>query len=194
MAVHLADGDGMAPNSLLDFEASLLGRLTAAQLRLLHRGLLRLEGDSGSIGIGTACSGSDGPVGVVEDMCALANLTDLISKRFQCSFLFNCENHVGKRTWAYREHQPQQSFGDVEYLGRNLAPSLSEDVAIIPDCTIFICGFSCKSRSALNMHARSHANQNCVMTGAGQTGGTWKGIKRYIERHRPRAVVQVPQL
>lgn len=193
VTVLLAAVDGKPPNSLLDFEFSLLRRLTKEQLRLLRRGLVRLEEDS-SIGIGTACSGSDGPVGVVEDLCTLANSMGLISKRFQCSFLFNCENHVGKRTWAYKEHQPQQSFGDVEHLGRNIAPSISGEAAAIPRCTLFLCGFSCKSRSALNVHARSHANQNCVMTGAGQTGGTWKGIQRYIEKHKPRAVVQVPQL
>ena len=187
---HLAD----STTGLADSEAALLGRLSAEQLRLLLRGLVRLEGDSDSIGVGTACSGTDGPVGVVKDLCALVNLTALISKRFQCSFLFNCENHAGKRSWAYREHQPLQSFGDVKCLGRNLAPSITEKVVVVPGCTIFICGFSCKDRSSLNMHASSHANQNCVITGVGQTGATWQGARRYIENHRPSALVQVPQL
>ena len=150
--------------------------LTTAQRCALRRGL---AGRTWTVG--TACSGSDSVVHVLERLGRPCG--------YSFMHLFSCENDPDKQAWV-REHWPglPQLFSDICQLhtGRclNVLAGLEEDV---PAVDIFIAGFVCKSLSSENNQRAAHAD--CISAGTGKTGSTFEGLRRYVQRVRPKIVI-----
>ena len=163
-------------SSLAECAAFYWGCLSMPQRCALRRGL---PGRSWTLG--TACSGSDSVVRVLEHIGR--------SCGWEFKHLFSCECDPAKQAWV-REHWPDLPllFRDICQLhtGRcvNDMTGLPADV---PAVDIFIAGFVCKSVSSENNHRDMHGN--CILTGTGKTGSTFEGLRRYVREVRPKIVI-----
>lgn len=163
-------------SSLADSAAFYWESLDTPQRCLLRRGL---AGRSWSLG--TACSGSDSVVMVLEHIGR--------SCGWEFTHTFSCESHPEKQAWA-RENFPHVPliFPDICQLhtGRcvNVVTGLEADV---PAVDIFIAGFVCKSVSSENNQRGTHGA--CIAAGTGKTGSTFEGLRRFVEKVRPKIVI-----
>ena len=102
---------------------------------------------------------------------------------------FSCESDPEKQAWL-REHFPHLPliFSDICQLhtGRclNVVTGLEADV---PAVDIFIAGFVCKSVSSENNQRDTHGT--CIAAGTGKTGSTFDGLRRFVEKVRPKIVI-----
>lgn len=136
----------------------LLGRLAKDQQVRLTRALLERCGKKRHrqhiLSIGTACSGTDCPVVVVQSLVnSLAMFlesnpllaVELRVASLHLDFEFNCEKDQRKRDWADKEVSPRHRFLDVAELGGACAQEAGKSrPSKVPACDIFIFGFSCK--------------------------------------------------
>ena len=163
-------------SSLADSAAFYWESLDTPQRCLLRRGL------AGRVwSIGTACSGSDSAVLVLEHIGR--------SCGWEFTHTFSCESDPEKQAWL-REHFPQLPllFSDICQLhaGRclNVVTGLEADA---PAVDIFIAGFVCNSVSSENSRRGTHGD--CIAAGTGKTGSTFEGLRRFVEKVRPKIVI-----
>ena len=136
----------------------LFGRLADDQQVRLTRALLDRCGKKRHrqhiLSIGTACSGTDCPVVVVQSLVySLAVFLEnnpllaleLRVASLHLDFEFNCERDQRKRDWADKEVSPRHRFLDVAELGGACAQEAGKSrPSKVPACDIFVFGFSCK--------------------------------------------------
>ena len=163
-------------SSLADCAAFYWESLNTPQCCALRRGL-----PGRSWRLGTACSGSDSVVQVLEHIGR--------SCGWEFTHVFSCECDPDKQAWV-REHWPglPMLFPDICQLhtGRclNVMAGLEADV---PAVDIFIAGFVCKSVSSENNERGTHGA--CIVSGTGKTGSTFEGLRRYVQEIRPKIVI-----
>ena len=100
--------------------------------------------------------------------------------------MLECEFNPRKREWLKEFSKPEMLMDDVCKLSKaqayNFMTDLEEDVPL--DVFLFCFGFSCKDLSSLNNHAHSYKS-DCVETGAGSTGATWRGNCDFLGVAKP---------
>ena len=131
--------------------------------------------------VGTACSGTD---------CAIPCL-EHVGRVTGWSFhhAFSCEMEETKQAWI-RENFPSLPalFSDVALLGTGEAVNeLTGRTEAVPAVDLFIAGFVCKSVSTENNDRGN--NRTCIADATGLTGRTFDGVRRYVERFRPKLVI-----
>jgi len=99
---------------------------------------------------------------------------------------FACEKDEQKRSFIMSELNPERIFIDIGSLSERLAyDSISNQRVRVPLVDVFLCGFSCKSRTS--MSSRASQNINCVQKQDTdtETGYTFDKCFRYICKASP---------
>lgn len=99
---------------------------------------------------------------------------------------FACEKDEQKRAFIAVELNPERIFIDIASLSERLAyDSLSNEKRRVPLVDVFLCGFSCRSRSSLS--SRASQNTDCVQNQDTdtETGYTFDKCFRYIRKASP---------
>ena len=80
-------------------------------------------------------------------------------------------------------------FGDVNHLTQDVAfDYMSEQDKPIPAAVdMLFAGFPCKDFSSLNCQKKDR--RSCLLTGEFSSGGGFRGLMEYMEKHRPRIVI-----
>ena len=166
---EITDSGSWFPGSPLDLDdpkqplkwhliAKVLARLPADSMGKLHKTLgsltkLGVAGGSCGIPIGTACSGSECPMFVLNDLMML----------FQgCKFhhCFSCENVAEKRRWITTMFPVEKVFASVNHLGKQKALNMRlipATLSLVDPVFFLLAGFSCKSISPLNPRRKDFA-------------------------------------
>ena len=98
-----------------------------------------------------------------------------------------CEINAKKRAWLLEFSRPTVLLADVLDLASDegvLNHATGEVESVPRNLFIFSFGFSCKDLSSLNNHSKEFASQ-CIRTGEGTTGRTWRGNVDFLQVSRP---------
>ena len=131
--------------------------------------------------VGTACSGTDCAIPCLEHLGRVTG--------WSFHHAFSCEMEETKQAWI-RENFPSLPalFSDVALLGTGEAVNeLTGRTEAVPAVDLFIAGFVCKSVSTENNDRGN--NRACIADATGLTGRTFDGVRRYVERFRPKLVI-----
>lgn len=155
----------------------------------------RLKDTDGFISVGTACSGTDIAVMLLEWMFDFWN--EAYGVRLRMRQRFATEKNADVQRFLLQQFPDCEALiPDVEHLGSKWAPTIGLEhintketgrLIIMPGVHIYIAGFVCRARSRLN--GKSHQNKGCVEAGTASTGRSFKAVIDYVVKHRPRAVV-----
>jgi len=98
---------------------------------------------------------------------------------------FAAELDPNKRAFLRRNFPSMRKlFDDVQLLTNTTAYNhVTGGPDPVPGCTMFACGFSCKSRSKLNPHSQTFID--CCQRGEGETRRTWDATFRYVKKAKP---------
>lgn len=154
-------------------------------VRMLHSSLNRLltENQAGwSLTIATACSGTDIAVKTLQ---AILNFwEDEFQIQIPMAQVFSCERDVEKQLFLQAEFPECEAiFGDTAVLSQTRAPTVAGDVAIVKHASIYVAGFTCTSRSKLNVNRAR--NIGCVQKGEDKSGESFRTVAGYIDTSRP---------
>jgi site-specific DNA-cytosine methylase len=137
--------------------------------------------------VGTACSGSDMVV-VVLELLQKTFITEFDS-RVSFDFLFACERDPKKQKFILTQ------FPDLKFL-MSSTKELTDAAAvnlktgsrcIVPYVDIYVAGFSCVSRSRLNKNASQH--RGCIASGTETSGVSFAEVWAYVGKVLPELVV-----
>ena len=103
---------------------------------------------------------------------------------------FKCEIHPKKIEWLQAFSKPEFLTSDVTQLADAEAFNYcTQQEAPVPrKLFLFTYGFCCTDLSNLNNHSSDYKG-DCLDTGAGKTGKTWKGNISYVELAQPEVVM-----
>ena len=149
----------------------------------LQANLLKaLQSTLGTVTVGTACSGSDVCVYVLE--CLSAQWAQPFGVHVKWEHAFVCESVGWKRDWITDHFAPRAVFADVTCLADAAAlETLSSEMRPAPRVDFFCAGLECDSISSLNR--RKAKQKGCVQRGEGKTGPTGQACLRYLGTRRP---------
>ena len=146
--------------------------------------LQRLQG--AEISIGTACSGSDMLLKVVEALRRHWSEEFGVTLSFRADFA--CERDVKKQAFLTSQFGASCIFQDVSELSCPRARDVvSGKERRVPAVDMFASGFSCVSRSKLNANRKK--NLHCVQAQQGETGATYAGTVGYIRTYSPEMII-----
>ena len=131
--------------------------------------------------VGTACSGTDSVVKVLEHLGRSSGWT--------FTHAFSCECDEAKQEWV-QENFPEAPliFPDICELHTGRALNIvTREVSDIPAVDVFVAGFVCKSVSTENAYRGSYSQ--CIAGARGPTGETFAGVLGYVRRFRPKLVI-----
>ena len=162
-------------HSLADCAQALWAQLSPSQrVEVRVRARTRLV-------VGTACSGTD---------CAIQCLEHLHSfTGWSSNHVFSCEADERTRSWILEHYSSLPAlFSDVAQLGAGDAFNhVTGRTEAVPGVDLLIAGFVCKS---VSVEYRDRGKTGtCVSDGTGQTGVTFHGVCKYVERFQPKFVI-----
>jgi len=131
--------------------------------------------------VGTACSGTDSAVKVLEHLGRSCGWT--------FTHAFSCECDEAKQAWV-QENFPEAPliFPDICELHTGRALNIvTHEVCDAPAVDVFVAGFVCKSVSTENLYRGSYGQ--CVADARGPTGETFEGVLGYARRFRPKLLI-----
>ena len=133
---------------------------------------------SQTFSMGTGCSGTDASV------FSLLSMVEAIKQKYdvliEVAHAFSCELSREKQRWINTNFPLLQIlFADIMHLGRRRANNLISGLnTLVPRCTVFVAGFSCKTASTHNSTGKRKSSY--IDSESGTTGGTFDGILSYI--------------
>eukprot|EP00026_Physarum_polycephalum_P006231 Phypoly_transcript_06273.p1 GENE.Phypoly_transcript_06273~~Phypoly_transcript_06273.p1 ORF type:complete len:410 (+),score=146.95 Phypoly_transcript_06273:40-1230(+) len=131
--------------------------------------------------VATMCSGTESPL-LALDMISRA-LKELHNVDFVIHHIFSCEIEPFKQAYIERNFAPPILFRDVRELCQDKAATAYGALVDVPgDIDILVAGTSCVDFSNLN-------NLKKALDGGGQSGETFRGMLRYVLKHRPTMVL-----
>ncbi|KIY49972.1 hypothetical protein FISHEDRAFT_40207 [Fistulina hepatica ATCC 64428] len=136
--------------------------------------------------VATMCSGTESPLLALEMI--QHSIEELHGVQLSIEHVFSCEIEPFKQAYIERNFQPPILFRDVCELGNDEAyvPSLHTaygSLARVPgDVDLLVAGTSCVDYSNLN-------NRKQDIESKGESGETFRGMMRWVGRHRPPLVV-----
>lgn len=136
------------------------------------------------VDVATACSGSDIAVICLEFF--LWHLRNRFGISMSASHVFAAEKDPAKQGFLRSQFDPRFLFSDVADLSRKCAMNLMTHTSTaVPRCFFVMAGFSCKSRSSLNV--RAAANKDCMQRQDldMETSATFESIFAYITKAFP---------
>ncbi|KAJ3149706.1 hypothetical protein HDU86_006883 [Geranomyces michiganensis] len=131
--------------------------------------------------LATMCSGTESPI------LALREITRAIARRdgatFEVEHVFSCEIDAFKQAYIERNFAPPLLFRDICDLGNDYAPTAYGAMHKVPgDVDLLVSGTSCVDFSNLN-------NQKKALADKGESGKTFRGMMRYVSKHRPPIII-----
>ncbi|KAJ3211992.1 hypothetical protein HDU67_004137 [Dinochytrium kinnereticum] len=131
--------------------------------------------------VATMCSGTESP------LLALQLLSRALKARCNVDFavdhVFSCEIEPFKQAYIERNFSPPLLFRDVRELGGDEATTAYGAKMPVPgEIDMLIAGTSCVDYSNLN-------NQKQSLDAKGESGETFRGMLKWVEKHRPPLVV-----
>ncbi|KAJ3177421.1 hypothetical protein HDU87_004440 [Geranomyces variabilis] len=131
--------------------------------------------------LATMCSGTESPV------LALREITRAIARSqgvtFEVEHVFSCEIDAFKQAYIERNFAPPLLFRDICDLGNDFAPTAYGALRVVPgNVDVLVSGTSCVDFSNLN-------NQKKSLTDKGESGKTFRGMMRYVAKHRPSIII-----
>lgn len=162
----------MPPNMIMAWSSGL---------KDLERRLRSTVGSS-TMPVASACSGSD-----IFSHC-LQSLSEWWRAQYDVDIRFEhvlaVERDPAKREFLTNQHTIRFLMEDMASLADARATNLlTKKQEYVPHAMMFVCGFSCTSRSRLNQH--SSANRGCVQRNEGASGQTFGKCLEYISNSRP---------
>jgi SNF2 family DNA or RNA helicase/site-specific DNA-cytosine methylase len=130
--------------------------------------------------LGTICSGTEAPVFALRRWEELAKQH---GNEFTVRHAFSCEIEEFKQQYIARNFDPETLFRDAENMGDDFAPNVYGNLKEIVRCDVLVAGTSCKDCSSLNAHKQD------LREGRGESTRTYRGMLRYVTKHRPTIVV-----
>ncbi|EEQ31869.1 DNA repair protein rad8 [Microsporum canis CBS 113480] len=131
--------------------------------------------------VATMCSGTESPLLALEMI--QNSLRQLVGKTFRLHHLFSAEIDAFKQSYIQRNFAPEIIFRDVNELVADEATTAFGSVRKVPtDPDLLVVGFSCVDFSALNFYRKT-------LEEMGESGHTFYGVLRYMQRCRPALVV-----
>ena len=114
-------------------------------------------------------------------------LRDITGHAVNSKLAMEIEADPRKREWLAKTSHPELLFDDVTAFGSNneAVNHIDGEYAPLPfklDC--YSCGFSCKDLSSLNNVSREWS-ADCLASGQGSTGATWKGNLDVVDATKP---------
>ena len=133
--------------------------------------------------VGTVCSGTEAPILAFGQIAQAVKEAHDISLRME--HVFSCEIEPFKQAYIERNFQPPLLFRDIRELCQGSATTAYGGVAEVPDSVdILIAGTSCVDNSTLNRKRQDG------QSGSGESAQTYQGMMKWIEKSRPRVVLQ----
>ncbi|KAJ3115629.1 hypothetical protein HDU96_000322 [Phlyctochytrium bullatum] len=131
--------------------------------------------------VATMCSGTESPLLALQLISrAIMSQHDL---EFAVDHVFSCEIEPFKQAYIERNFSPPLLFRDVRELGDEEATTAYGAKMPVPgDVDLLIAGTSCVDYSNLN-------NQKQTLDAKGESGETFRGMLRWVEKNRPPLVV-----
>ncbi|KAI8447819.1 hypothetical protein BY996DRAFT_4592428 [Phakopsora pachyrhizi] len=131
--------------------------------------------------VATMCSGTESP------LLALGLISKAVKqqwgKEFKVRHVFSCEIEPFKQAYIERNFQPPILFRDVCELGEDEATTAyGAKVPVPTDVDMLVAGTSCVDYSGLN-------NQKKGIDAGGESGRTFHGMLKWVERSRPPVVI-----
>lgn len=127
--------------------------------------------------VATICSGTEAP------LLALRLIARHLDNGLDIEHVFSCEIEPFKQAYIQRNFAPPLLFRDVCELGDDQAHTAYGGLATVPGhIDILVAGTSCVDFSILN-------NKRKGMNDAGESGRTFFGMLRWVQRHRPRMII-----
>ena len=170
---------------LKDIAPWFLKRLDAPQRRQLQDAVSAVAQTGQPLRVGTLCSGTDSPVPVLQ------HLAKALRRGIKIEHTFSCEFDPQKQEWIKANFPGlKYLFGDVTRVGHKSGMAfnvLTRTMVRVPAVDVVIAGFVCKSVSTENNERKDHSE--CINRGTGQTGATFRGVRNYIRRFKPRVVI-----
>ncbi|EFQ99013.1 DNA repair protein rad8 [Nannizzia gypsea CBS 118893] len=131
--------------------------------------------------VATMCSGTESPLLALEMI--RNSLRELTGRTFRLHHLFSAEIDAFKQSYIQRNFSPEIIFRDVNELVAEEATTAFGSVRRVPtDPDLLVVGFSCVDFSALNFYRKT-------LEEMGESGHTFYGVIRYMQRCRPALVV-----
>ncbi|EWC46566.1 hypothetical protein DRE_04289 [Drechslerella stenobrocha 248] len=131
--------------------------------------------------IATMCSGTESP------LLALGLITTHMKSLFNAEMaiehVFSCEIEPWKQAYIERNFQPPILFRDVCELGEDFATTAYGAKVRVPgNCDLLVAGTSCVDYSSLNNFGKG-------LNDGGESGRTFWGMFRWVQKHRPKIVI-----
>ncbi|KAF3914918.1 hypothetical protein ABW20_dc0107988 [Dactylellina cionopaga] len=131
--------------------------------------------------VATMCSGTESPLlalGLI-----ITHLKSLFNADMAIEHVFSCEIEPWKQAYIERNFQPPILFRDVCELGGEFATTAYGAKVRVPgNCDLLVAGTSCVDYSSLNNHGKG-------INDGGESGRTFWGMFRWVEKHRPKIVI-----
>ncbi len=133
--------------------------------------------------VGTLCSGLDFvmfPLSMFWKMMSEVVLDFMI----QPVQVFACENHPRKQDWIRHVASTKDLYNDITFLGKsshtmNIMDRKQQKRVQIKSCDQCWIGWECDDASMMSIH--QSARRQCVKSGDGQTGSTFRGLLGYLD-------------
>ena len=130
--------------------------------------------------LGTICSGTEAPMFALEEWQRVASSR---GNKFEVDHRFSCEIEPYKQEYIARNFDPANVFRDAETMGDDFAANMYGNLKPVPGCDVLVAGTSCKDCSSLNAHKQD------LRDGRGESTRTYRGMLRYVVKHRPKIVI-----
>ncbi|KAG8902838.1 hypothetical protein FRB99_004034, partial [Tulasnella sp. 403] len=131
--------------------------------------------------VATMCSGTESPLLALNLIARALKKNHGVELQFE--HVFSCEIVPWKQAYIERNFKPPILFRDVTELGYEEATTAYGAKAPVPiDVDMLIAGTSCVDYSTLN-------NQKQGFDAKGESGETFRGMKRWVERAKPPIVI-----
>ncbi|ODH45084.1 hypothetical protein ACO22_00379 [Paracoccidioides brasiliensis] len=131
--------------------------------------------------VATMCSGTEAPLLALE--MVIDSFKRIFGKTLNIHHLFSAEIDPFKQSYIQRNFSPDIIFRDVNELIADDATTAFGSLRKVPaDLDLLIVGFSCVDFSNMNLHRKT-------LDEMGESGHTFYGVLRYIQRCRPPMVI-----
>ena len=153
-------------------------------LRMFAEKLKR--GGEERITVASACSGTDLYVHCLDSLKRFWSSELAVDIEFD--YVLAAEKCEAKQQFLRTQYRPAFLLRDIEDLTKTKATNLVTNLLeFIPHAKWFFAGFSCTSRSKMNVH--SSANRGCIQDGQGATGDSFHKVRQFIEKCRPEFIL-----
>ena len=144
----------------------------------------RLQGLAPTVSVGTACSGSDISILLLQWMSEHWAEHFGVKVRFQQRFA--CESNKEIQQFLERNFPECETIiTDTMHLVFDWAPTSqgkTSPLIKVPSTDLFLAGFVCKARSKFN--GQRQKNKGCVQKSEASTGQSFAQISAYVKKHR----------